>query len=375
MLGFGGREKITIDLANGLSKRGNSVVFVTLSNNENKQAYLLNSDVKLHEFSSSYKGLEGFGAIVFWLKFFLPFRKLLRTEKPDVVHTHLYFHRLLFVSIAIKFSGIKIKHFHTIHTSGLFYKEKGIINKFRLRTEQKAISLNKAYIIAIAQEVYKNASTYFSKISSGITLIYNGVNAEEFDCSLRNKITKADYGFSDDDIIITYLARITEGKDHLSLLKAWKGIVGESTHIKAKLCLAGDGELKQQMQEYCEQGNIISSVVFLGMIKDVPKLLAVTDIGVFTSLFEGFSVAVIEQMFMQVPVIATNISPFNHFIKNNYNGFLFETGDVATLAALIVKLTNDEALRTAVGAAGYKTAQSFSSEKMIAEYEKNYAQI
>jgi glycosyltransferase involved in cell wall biosynthesis len=370
MLGFGGKEKITIDLANGLRKHNYKVSFVTLSNDQNVQASLLNKEIKVYSLPSGYKSLSGLSATFFWMKCLPAFIKILRAEKPDIVHTHLFFQRLYFASLAIKLSRIKTRHFHTIHTSGLFYKEKGIINKIRLSTEQRAIALNKAFIIAIADEVYKNAVAYFSKQSSGIRLIYNGVDAAEFDYHLKNNANKTKYGFEEDNVIVTYVARITEGKDHLTLLKAWKQVAAQIPH--AKLCLAGDGELKLQMQQLCKTENIESSVTFFGTVTNVPNFLAVTDIGVFTSLFEGFSVAVLEQMFMQIPIIATNISPFNHFIKSNTNGFLFKIGDTEMLAGLIVQLINNTEQRTAIGKAGYETAQIFSIERMIAEHEEIY---
>lgn len=370
MLGVGGREKITIDLANSLCCKGHDVRFVTLSFDQNQQAPLLHNGIKLYALPSAYKSLNGPAAIFFWIKCLPILVQILRAEKPAIVHTHVFFQRLYFTAVAIKRSGIATRHFHTIHTSGLFYKEKGVINKARLAVEQRAIALNKAFIIAIADEVYQNAIKYFSKQASGIKLIYNGVDEKQFDYRLKGRVAKSVFGLQEENIVVTYLARITKGKDHLTLLKAWKQVTIQ--HPGARLCLAGDGELKTQMQAFCKEEKIEDSVLFLGTVKNVPTLLAVTDIGVFTSLFEGFSIAVLEQMMMKIPNITTNISAFNQFIKNNENGFLFQLGDASTLAVLIGELANNRELRTRIGEAAYRAAQGFSLDKMINNHEAAY---
>ena len=372
MLGFGGRESIIIDLANDLQKQGNDVQIVTLSNNANEQTFRLQKDIKLLQLPSAYAGLGGVKAIVFWIRCLPVFIGWLKKEKPDIVHTHLFFHRLLFAAMAIRISKVKTRHFHTIHTSGLFYAEKGIGNAIRLRTEQLAVSLTKAFLITISDEVYKNTLKHFSKIAAGIKLIFNGVDNAKFDYHLRSNITKASFGFMENEIIVTYVARITEGKDHLTLLRAWKNISMQVPF--AKLCLAGDGELKEQMQLFCREQKIDNNVIFLGVVKDIPKLLAITDIGVFTSLFEGFPVAILEQLFMKVPVIVTNIPAFTDLIKNG-NGFLFEKGDPESLTDLILNLINDKHLRETVGEAGYATVQKFSIAETIKKHEEVYALV
>lgn len=372
MLGFGGRESVIIDLANGLQKNGNNVQIVTLSNNENGQSSRLHKYIQLFQLPSTYKGLGGIGAVIFWIRCLPVFIRLLKKEKPDIVHTHLFFHRLLFAAVAIKLSNIKTTHCQTVHTSGLFYAVKGIGNTIRLRTEKCAVALTKAFLIAISDEVHKNSLKHFSGISSGIQTIFNGVDDTKFDHRLRGKVSKTSFGFQENEIILTYVARITEGKDHLTLLTAWKEIAEQVP--QAKLCLAGEGELKKQMQAYCKGEKIEDSVFFLGTVKDIPKLLAITDIGVFTSLFEGFGIAVFEQMFMKIPVILTNIPPFTGLIKKG-NGFLFEPGDSECLCNAMLKLINDKQLRKTVGEAGYESVQKFSIDETIKKHEEMYALV
>lgn len=370
MLGYGGREKVVIDLANGLCDKGHKVLMVTLSDDENHQAKILNPGIKFFALPASYAGLGGMAAIGYWRRCLPVLIKILKAEQPDIVHTHLFFQRLLFAAVAIKSSGIKARHFQTMHTSGLYYKEGGIKNAARLRTEKIAIKLNRAFLIAISAEVYKNTVKHFENIASGIALIYNGVNEKQFDYTLKNKNSKAGFALNDNDIVVTYVARITDGKDHLTLLKAWKQVVVHSPN--AKLILAGDGELKNQMLDFCKQEKIDNSVLFPGMVTNVPALLAITDIGVFTSLFEGFGIAVFEQMLMKIPVVATDIAPINDFIVDGENGFLFQPGNISALASLITILINDAALCTTIGEAGYVTAQQFSMEAMINKHEEVY---
>ncbi|MBS1748088.1 MAG: glycosyltransferase [Bacteroidetes bacterium] len=373
MLGYGGREKVVIDLANGLCAQGHEVLLVTLSHDQNEQAHLLNGVIKFFQLPATYQSLGGIKAIGAWIKCLPAFIKLLKAEKPDIVHTHVFFQRLLLAAVAIKFSGIKARHYHTIHTSGLFYKETGFINHIRLQTERLAVKMNRAFLIAISKEVYENIAKPFKRSAAGIALIYNGVDDKQFDYSLKGKVSRTLFGLDENKLVVTYLARITEGKDHITLLKAWKMVAPQAP--RAILCLAGDGELKLATQEFCRRENLEQQVVFLGTVKDVPKLLAVTDVAVFTSLFEGFGIAVFEQMLMKIPMVSTNIRPVSDFILPNENGFLFAPGDATALATFIIRLINDGSLRERIGGAGYKTAQQFSMEKMIRKHEEAYAAV
>lgn len=369
-VGVGGREKTVIDLANGLDKKLFEVHLITFCKDNNSYAKKLHNDISFHTLSFRFKQLSGVNAIYFWITGLLSYIKLLRKIKPRIVHTHLFFQHFLFAAIGIRFSGKNIRHFHTVHTYGLFYTGKGILNATRLWIEKLAVRLNHAYIIAIAENVYDLCNKHFKKYAGDIKCIQNGVDEKIFDYHLSATEKKEAHGFDQENILVTYVARMDEGKDHITLLKAWKEIY----HLKpqAKLLLAGDGILRLMLEKFVQTNGIADSVIFLNNVERVEKILAITDIGVFTSLFEGLSVAVIEKMFMKIPLVATNISMMEALIKNGDNGFLFQPGDEQALAMFLIKLIDDTDLRRTMGEKAYESVKDYSLTRTVQQHEAFY---
>ena len=359
-LKIGGREKVVFNLSNKLSE-SNEVHIVTLSNNHNELESTLKPGVKVHALPFAYEDLGGLHAPVFWLNGIGKLSRLLKQLNADIIHTHLLFQRFLFATIAVKRSGVKARLYQTVHTLGLYYSGKGFMNGIRLMTEKTAFKIYPVHLITVSDEVKKICEKHFHKAKE-IRTIFNGVDANIFDYQLKSVIRKEYFGFTNEDIIITCLARMDAGKDHLTLLRAFKKIIAANQH--AKLCLAGDGEEKAKLQSYVNREGLAQNVHFLNTVYEPEKLLAITDIAVSCSLFEGFSLGLIEQMIMKVPVVVTNIPSFSSVIENGQNGFLFSPGNEDELAAHLINLINNRSLRIETVTKAYDSALKFSADNM-----------
>ena len=254
--------------------------------------------------------------------------------------------------------------------NGLFYVDRGAINRFRLSSEKFAVYLAKPYIIAIAESVFEMCNKHFKKNAADIRCIHNGIDGKKFDFNIRKVISKEKFGFSNQDILVTYVARMDEGKDHITLLRAWEKVSSFSRN--AKLVLAGKGELKSRLVQFVLNNNFSDSVFFLDSVSNVNEILAITDVGVFTSLYEGFSVALIEKMFMKIPMITTSIPAMKQMITNGVNGYLFDPKDFMKLSELLTLLIENPSLRLQMGEAAYNAAQDYSVENMVAKHSSYY---
>jgi glycosyltransferase involved in cell wall biosynthesis len=368
--GIGGREKIVAALANGLSNLNYEVTVLCMSNNVIDLKEELNKKVCFYTLPFSYRQIRGAPAIFFWIRGLPKYVKLINEIKPQIIHTHVFFQHFLFAAIGIKKSGLKIFHFHTIHMNGLFYVDKSAINRFRLQSEKFAVYIAKPYLVAIAETVFAMCNKHFKKNAADIQCIHNGIDKAKFNFNLRSIVNKKEFGFRSEDIIITYVARMDAGKDHITLLRAWQKVT--SFNSNARLLLAGNGELKTELLKFASENNLDSSVFFLDAVSNVNELLAITDIGVFTSLYEGFSVALIEKMFMKLPMVASSIPAIKLLITDSVNGFLFEPGDFKKLSELLITLINDAPLRLQMGEAAYNSVQDYSLENMVIKHNSYY---
>src|SRR4030067_1725037 len=93
---------------------------------------------------------------------------------------------------------------------------------------------------------------------------------------------------------------------------------------KTKFLIAGDGSERETLKSEVENLNLCSSVKFLGRIshKEMPNLLAQSDIYVSTSPYDGTSVSLLEALASGTFPIATDIPANREWIVDGVNGFL-----------------------------------------------------
>ena len=365
---IGGREKVVLDLCNGLNKDIFDVSLIVLSNDRLYSKQFLNKDIKIFFLDINQKELR---SLNLFFKGFKQLVNILKELKPNIVHSHIFYMPLLLTSLSIRFLDKNILHFRTVHTSGLFYEnQKTLLNKFRLFVEKFAIKINLTYLIGISKVVHTNNIKYFKKYSKNIELIYNGIDLNKFNKKNYISTQKSDFGFKEDDILVSYVARLDNGKNHQFLIDIWKNI---KTQIpNAKLCFAGDGVLKDELMNEVENQNLQDSIKFLGSISNVSELLAISDLAVFPSSFEGFSLVMLEKFAMSLPIVASNIDAFKEIGEDETNCFLVSLEDRDLYKKRIIELCENEYLRKQIGANARLRAMEFDIKKCITSHEKYY---
>ena len=156
--------------------------------------------------------------------------------------------------------------------------------------------------------------------------------------------------------IVICPARLVEVKGHRFLLEAWRLLRNRGVH--GELWLAGDGELRPQLESFVRSFGLHNSVKFLGMLpheellriyKDVPVtavVLASRDLG--SGVHEGIPVALVEAMGFSIPVVATATGATPELVKPG-TGLLVPTGDAHSLADALERLLRDSVLLKRVG--------------------------
>lgn len=366
---IGGRENIIIDICNNLNKDKYSVFIITLCNDDNIGASKLEKSVILLPLPFPLKRIDRANT---FMSFFLvknKLTKLIKEINPDIIHTHSYFHRLLIIAFSIRSSIGKAAFFHTVHTSGMYFSSSGLINKIKLTVEKYALNLYKPHLVAISEIVQDNNRYFFGKYSKGTRYIPNGIDLNQFKTSNFHS-SKLDWHISEDDILITYVARLCQGKNHITLLKAMQVLVSKIMNIK--LFLAGDGVLRQELELFVNDNNLQNNVVFLGSIDNVSELFSITDIGIFPSEFEGFSLTLIEMMAMELPIVAADNEIFKKLIVHGFNGLLFPMFDSVELGLNVLRLIEDDFLRKTICKNAKDFSRQFSIDRMVTSHEEYY---
>ena len=154
-------------------------------------------------------------------------------------------------------------------------------------------------------------------------------------------------------------------KLHSVLIDAISRIKAEG--YSCRLLLAGRGKLEQALRDQVSTLNLGGSVEFLGLLSDVRAVLAASDCMLLVSEAETFSMAMLEAMAMEVPVITTSVGGASEAINDGVTGLLIQPNDVDQLVDKIKEVLDDDKRRIAMGvAARIVVVNNFTVDNMIA---------
>jgi glycosyltransferase involved in cell wall biosynthesis len=218
-------------------------------------------------------------------------------------------------------------------------------------------------VIANSQAGSEYAREKMALAAGAIEVVYNGVA----EASGRPKARAPGR-----DVRVLFVGRLVEQKNAALLLKALKRLLDEKRSIR--LHLAGDGPLRAQCEALARELGIDGSVEFLGHRSDTGELMADADFVVLPSVREGLSNVILEAMMAGRAVIASAVGGNIELVEPMHTGLLFPNGDDAALAEAMRRLSDDVALREALGQkARARALERFSVASMVKAMEGHYA--
>lgn len=115
----------------------------------------------------------------------------------------------------------------------------------------------------------------------------------------------------------------------------------------------GDGSLKENLISFAEQEQISHKIRFMGFSEHIRKRLPEYDVLVLPSLYEAFPLTIPEAMNAETLLVCSNVGGIPGIIRDGKNGYLFEKGDAAALAAILKKVYEDGAAQKELVANAY----------------------
>lgn len=169
-----------------------------------------------------------------------------------------------------------------------------------------------------------------------------GVDFSRFDrgglgsqCELRRK-----YGISDDAFALIYAAEFSKRKSQAVLIRAMK-LLPENV----MLILPGDGVLRQDCQKLARYLAVDDRVFFPGHVSEMAPWYAMADAAVSSSRSEGLPFNIMEAMYLELPVIASDVKGHRDLIVDGVTGLLYPYADEYACAAQIMRLLGSSSLR------------------------------
>jgi glycosyltransferase involved in cell wall biosynthesis len=169
----------------------------------------------------------------------------------------------------------------------------------------------------------------------------------------KNEV-RSRYGIPAGQASILYSAKFSRRKRPIDLLEAVRRIK-RTTTSRFTVVMAGSGELEPELRAFCMEHSL-EDVVFPGFINqsELPGLYAASDLFVLASEHEPWGLAVNEAMCASLPVVVSREAGcVPDLVEDGVNGYTPAAGDVDALAAALLRLIQDEALRRRQGQASF----------------------
>lgn len=186
-------------------------------------------------------------------------------------------------------------------------------------------------------------------------LVYNGVAEPQIDRQRAKDLAQQFNCDRPEQITIGTAARLSEAKGLEYLIAAMAQLVKK--HPKIRLVIAGDGELKDSLQQMVKDLGIDDYVVFAGYVQNVQDLMYSFDIFVLPALQEPFGLVCTEAMSMHKAIVGTNVGGIPEQIVDGETGFVVPAKDVTALTDRIHQLISNPDLMIRFAQKSYERYQ------------------
>jgi glycosyltransferase involved in cell wall biosynthesis len=284
--------------------------------------------------------------------------RLLRTERPDIVHAHMPMSGFL-ARLAARLAGVP-RVAYTCH--GFLFNQDG-------SWLRRAGSVAMEWIGGRLTDVYMTVSTSEAAdarrlhIFSDAVAVGNGRDPALFrpDPAARSAI-RAALGTPADRVVVVAVSRLVRDKGYPELAAAMHDVPEAELWAVGERLVSDRGE---DMAALLAEAGLGDRLRLLGYRDDVAAVLAAADIFVLPSYFEAMPMSVIEAMLVGLPVVASDIRGPREQVVPGVTGLLVPPRQVAPLAEALARLAEDAGLRAAMGLAGRERAVALYGEDLV----------
>ena len=312
-------------------------------------------------------------------------RKIIRTFKPDIVHTHAAkagalgrlaaAHEKVPVILHTFHGHVFHSYFHPAKTQAFLQ-----IERYLARKSTK--------IIAISRLQKKELTETFRICPADkMEVVPLGFDLARFQENIADKRAKFRKEFTvlDGEVAIGIIGRLVPIKNHRLFLEGLQyALVRTQTPVKA--FIVGDGELRSEIEQDAQSLGIPFStendaqhsqpLVFTSWRRDIDTINAGLDIVVLTSKNEGTPVSLIEAQAANKPIVSTRVGGIEDIVQENVGALLSDSGDAEQLGENLLKLIENESIRKKMGHSGYEHVnQAFSYQRLVADMNRLYTSL
>lgn len=275
-------------------------------------------------------------------------RRLMRERGPfDVVHGHSGKAGLLVrLAAARRVPLVYTPHAYITMATGLSARKRRLYGMVERALGRKGLTIN-------VSEDERRHALQLGLQAARLTVVYNGIEAPP---PPRRAELRARHGVGE-ETAFGFVGRLDAQKNPLLLVRAFARV--REALPEARLVMVGDGPLRAAVEAEAGPG-----VLLLGSV-DGLEHMPMFDAFVVSSDYEGFPYVLIEAAMRGLPIVSTRVGGVGEIVTEGENGRLVPTGDAAALAAAMVEVGGDDALRARMAGAMQGRTDRFGVDAMV----------
>jgi L-malate glycosyltransferase len=292
-------------------------------------------------------------------------RTLLRERGIGIIHAHLPLAGVL-ARLAARGTGVPVA-----------YTEHNLQERYHplMRLANRLTFGMNARALAVSRDVARSLRSHGLDRKAPVEVLPNGIPVAAIREEGRGGgAVRRELGIPIDAVVVGAVAVFRVQKRLADWLAVARLVCAESDRVR--FLLAGDGPERGKVRAEVARLGLEEQVLLPGFRPDGRAVIGALDLFLLTSRHEGLPIALLEAMALGKPTVATSVGGVPEAVTDGREGFLYPVGDVAGLAAGVVRLVHDEGLRARMGALAAETAAArFDLAGNITRIEEIYADL
>jgi glycosyltransferase involved in cell wall biosynthesis len=296
--------------------------------------------------------------------------RILREWKPDILHAHHYDQAII---------GWLATRLHPQtrliigrHYSNAIYRLGSEIKKQSLLLLERAVNTAATRLIVPSTMIQEILVTWQNVHPDKVDCIPYGFEPDKYAPPDPDAVAAIRQQFaSQGQFLIGTFCRLHEEKGHRYLIEA-------AHHLKSKglnfqILFVGEGPERKAIESQISAMQLNDRIILTGWRRDAMAIMAAVDAVVQPTLQEAFSQVMAEALWMEKPLVITEVSGATDIIQDGINGLLVPCENAEALSHAVERLMNDALLRRRLAAEGHRYVEhNLTADRIICRYEAAY---
>lgn len=295
----------------------------------------------------------------------------LTEQEIDVLHTHGGIAGLFGRSAARRARTPGVVH--TLHGIHYLHYRSPVLRRLYVLLERR-YSRSTDRLVLVCRSDLEKARRYRLADERKMRVILNGTDVRPDVPAETIAGLRREFGWEPGRPVVGTVARLHRQKGVINLLRAAPGILNALP--EAAMAIVGDGPERKRLRREARRLDLDCRVQFLGERKDAAAMLALFDVFVLPSLWEGLPFVLVEAAALGKPIIATAVDGVPEILENGKTGLIVPPGDPAALVQAVLKLLTDREGAARLGDMARKLVPPrFPLRRMVEQTERLYLDV